>query len=68
MGWGVQAKALLWVGIGIGVCKRWASAIVYVKGGHAYCMGDDGSQHRVGQLELQFSCKTFKANKSICSF
>ncbi len=54
MDWGVQVKAVLWVGIGIGVCKRWASAIVYVykgwasaivyvKGGHAYCMGDDGS-------------------------
>jgi hypothetical protein len=36
------------VGIGYIVYKGWASSIVYVKGGHAYCMGDDGSQHRVG--------------------
>ncbi len=55
------------VGIGYIVCEGWASTIVYLKGGHAYCMGDDGSQHRVGQLELQFSCKMLKGNKSICS-
>jgi hypothetical protein len=31
------------MGIGYSVYKGWASATVYVKGGHAYCMGDDGA-------------------------
>jgi hypothetical protein len=41
MDWGVYAKAVLWVGIGIGVCKGWASAIEFERVGIGYsvCKG-----------------------------